>query len=68
MAPVPLSPREMEVARLAGSGSSSRAIAGHLGVSVRTVDNLLQRAYQKLGVHGRAELGAVLGPGARPAP
>jgi DNA-binding CsgD family transcriptional regulator len=55
-----LSGREHEVARLAASGTSSKAIALQLGISVRTVDNLLQRAYTKLGVHSRAGLGVAL--------
>ena len=37
-----------------------REIAEQLGVSVRTVNNLLQRVYVKLGIHGRAELAARL--------
>jgi DNA-binding CsgD family transcriptional regulator len=56
-----LSPRERDVARLAASGLTSREIAERLELSVRTVDNLLQRAYMKLGVSGRRELPRVLG-------
>jgi DNA-binding CsgD family transcriptional regulator len=56
-----LSPRERDVARLAASGLTSREIADRLDLSVRTVDNLLQRAYMKLGVSGRRELPDVLG-------
>ncbi len=51
-----LSPREREIASLAAEGRTSRAIADQLGVSNRTVDNLLQRVYAKLGVAGRSEL------------
>ncbi len=51
-----LSPREREIAGLAAEGRTSRAIAEQLGVSNRTVDNLLQRVYAKLGVAGRSEL------------
>lgn len=51
-----LSPREHEVASLAAQGLSNRAIAEQLVLSVRTVETLLQRSYQKLGVDGRAEL------------
>jgi len=58
-----LSRRERDVAELAVTGLSSREIAARLGVSVRTVDNLLQRAYQKLGVRGRSELAARLSAG-----
>jgi ATP/maltotriose-dependent transcriptional regulator MalT len=53
---IPLTRRENEVAMLAARGLSSREIAGKLFVSARTVENHLQRAYEKLGVRGRAEL------------
>jgi DNA-binding CsgD family transcriptional regulator len=55
---VELSPREREVAALAAAGLGNREIAERLFVSVRTVENHLQRAYDKLGVAGRAELAA----------
>ncbi len=55
-----LTPRELEVAERARAGAASRAIAADLGVSVRTVDNLLQRAYVKLGISSRRELRARL--------
>ena len=51
---------EYEVALLAAAGRSSRAIADSLGITVRTVDNLLGRAYAKLGIAGRAGLVDVL--------
>ena len=57
----PLTPREREVADLVAGGRSSKEVAGLLGVSVRTVDNLLQRVYSKLGVQGRVQLAEVLG-------
>lgn len=60
--PAALTSRERDVATLAAEGHTSREIAAELSVSVRTVDNLLQRAYVKLGVHGRAELVARLSP------
>ncbi len=56
-----LTPREREVATLAATHASSRDIAARLGLSVRTVDNYLGRAYAKLGITGRAELAAMLG-------
>lgn len=59
--PVDLTSRERGVASLAAQGWTSRQIAQELGVAVRTVENLLQRAYVKLGVHGRAELADLLG-------
>jgi len=58
---VPLTDREREVALLAAAGQTSRAIAEHLYLSVRTVDNHLGRVYDKLGVSSRAELAAALG-------
>ncbi len=57
---VKLTRREREVALLAVAGRSSRRIAGQLGLSVRTVDNHLNRVYGKFGVHSRAELSAAL--------
>ncbi|MGH3769117.1 MAG: AAA family ATPase [Pseudonocardiaceae bacterium] len=58
--PVNLTPREIEIARLAAAGLSSRAIAKRLVVAVRTVDNTLGAAYAKLGVGGRDQLTAAL--------
>ncbi|MGX4656363.1 LuxR C-terminal-related transcriptional regulator [Micromonospora sp. SCSIO 07396] len=55
-----LSGRELEVALLAAAGVTSRAIAGRLFLSPRTVENHLQRVYSKLGITGRAGLGAAL--------
>ncbi|HKE74275.1 MAG TPA: LuxR C-terminal-related transcriptional regulator, partial [Acidimicrobiales bacterium] len=57
---VPLTAREREVAVLAASGATSRTIAERLYLSVRTVDNHLGRAYDKLGVTSRAELSEAL--------
>ena len=56
----PLSSREREIALLAAEGRTSREIAEQLYLSVRTVDNHLQRAYTKLGVASRAELSTAL--------
>jgi len=58
--PLPLTPREREVATLAARGLSSRAIAEELVLSVRTVENHLQRTYAKLGAGSRAELADIL--------
>jgi DNA-binding CsgD family transcriptional regulator/tetratricopeptide (TPR) repeat protein len=57
---VALTKREREIVELAAAGASSSAIAGHLFLSVRTVNNHLQRAYVKLGVTSRNELRAAL--------
>jgi DNA-binding NarL/FixJ family response regulator len=53
---VPLTRREHEIASLAAQGLPSKAIAERLVVSVRTVENHLQRVYEKLGIGGRADL------------
>ena len=45
---------------LAATGMPSRAIAEQLYLSVRTVENHLQRVYAKLGVAGRADLAEAL--------
>jgi DNA-binding CsgD family transcriptional regulator/tetratricopeptide (TPR) repeat protein len=55
-----LSRREREVAALAASGLTSRAIGQRLSIAERTVENHLQRAFTKLGVGSRAELGIAL--------
>jgi len=57
---VALTPREREVALLAAGGLSSAEIAARLVVSVRTVDNHLQRTYGKLGIGSRQELADAL--------
>ncbi|RZS87498.1 regulatory LuxR family protein [Motilibacter rhizosphaerae] len=57
---VPLTAREREVALLAARGRPSREIAEQLCLSVRTVDNHLQNVYGKLGIKGRADIGAAL--------
>jgi DNA-binding CsgD family transcriptional regulator len=64
--PTPLTARELEVARLAAAGLTSRAIAEQLFISVRTVDNHLRRVYEKLGVRRRSELSGVLGTSTAP--
>jgi DNA-binding CsgD family transcriptional regulator len=59
-ATIQLTPREREVAELVVGGRTSREAANSLGVSVRTVENLLQRVYTKLGIQDRAALADVL--------
>ena len=51
-----LSSREIEVAALAAAGLANKEIASRLSVSVRTIENHLQRVYEKLGVARRADL------------
>ena len=51
-----LTPAELDAARQAAAGRSSRQIAADMHLSVRTVESRLQRVYEKLGVCGRREL------------
>lgn len=55
-----LTPAEREAAMLAAAGRSNREIASDLGLFVRTVENRMQRIYEKLAVSGRAELAAAM--------
>ena len=55
-----LTAREREIATLAATGLTSRQIADRLVVSIRTVDNHLQRAYRKLGITRRNELAGLV--------
>lgn len=57
---VALTAREREISSMAAAGSPSRVIAVRLGISERTVNNHLQRAYEKLGVSSRRELASAL--------
>jgi DNA-binding CsgD family transcriptional regulator len=52
----PLTPQELQVARLAAQGLSNRDIAAQLFLSPRTVGYHLYKAYPKLGISSRAEL------------
>jgi DNA-binding CsgD family transcriptional regulator len=58
-----LSPREREIAELAGIGRTNREIAEQLYLSVRTVDAHMVRILRKVGASTRREL-ASLAPGA----
>ncbi|WP_198351566.1 LuxR C-terminal-related transcriptional regulator [Streptomyces typhae] len=58
--PEALTTREVEIASLAATGLSDRAISDRLGLSVRTVESHLTRIYRKLGVHSRRDLPSVL--------
>lgn len=51
-----LTPSEREAAVLAASGRSNKEIAAQLYLSSRTIENRLQRVYEKLGISGRADL------------
>jgi DNA-binding CsgD family transcriptional regulator len=52
---------ERRVAELAAAGRTNREVAAALFMSPKTVEAHLARAYQKLGITSRAELGAVIG-------
>lgn len=58
-----LTETERRVAELAASGLTNREVAAQLFLSPKTVEANLARAYRKLGIHSRAELGARLGRG-----
>ncbi|MEM7154210.1 MAG: FHA domain-containing protein [Myxococcota bacterium] len=52
----PLTPRQLEVARLVALGSTNSEVAGYLGVSPRTVSSHLENVYAQLAIGSRAEL------------
>ncbi|MGN6446063.1 LuxR C-terminal-related transcriptional regulator [Amnibacterium sp.] len=56
----PLTGREREVVALAARGLTDRGVAEELGISVRTAQTHLARAFAKLGVHRRTELVGLL--------
>lgn len=53
---VALTPRELQVARLAIGRMANREIAAKIGVSVRTVEGHLYQVFAKLGITSRADL------------
>jgi DNA-binding CsgD family transcriptional regulator len=60
-APDELTASEERVAQLAATGLTNREVAAALFMSPKTVEANLARAYRKLGIHSRAELGARIG-------
>ncbi|GAA4604045.1 LuxR C-terminal-related transcriptional regulator [Actinoallomurus liliacearum] len=62
MATPEVTARQRQIIQLVVAGSSNREIAERLGLSVRTVENHLLRAYERLGVGDRAELADLFGP------
>jgi DNA-binding NarL/FixJ family response regulator len=58
--PLPLSPREREIAGLVASGLSNKHIAEQLTVSARTVEGHIYRACIKLDAADREELGKIV--------
>jgi DNA-binding CsgD family transcriptional regulator len=59
-AELPLTPRQRQIADLAASGLSNRAIADRMGIGVRTVESHLDAAYRRLGVTSRNQLSGLL--------
>ncbi len=55
-----LTPREREIATMAGDGRKTREIARQLSVSPRTVEVHLSRIYRKLNVDSRTSLALLL--------
>lgn len=55
-----LTPAQRQIATLALQGLGDRDIAQRLGLSRHTVSNQLRRAYARLGVGTRVELGALI--------
>jgi DNA-binding CsgD family transcriptional regulator len=51
-----LTPRELQVTRLAAKGLSNREIAESLFVTMKTVEWHLRHSYHKLGIGSRQEL------------
>ncbi|MEL7975641.1 AAA family ATPase [Isoptericola sp. F-RaC21] len=58
-----LTAMEERVCALAARGHTNREVATALGMSTKTVEAHLSRAYAKLGIRSRAELGARVPPG-----
>jgi DNA-binding CsgD family transcriptional regulator len=59
----PLSPQELQIARLAAEGLSNREIGQRLYLSHRTIGSHLYRIFPKLGISSRAQLGSALAGG-----
>ena len=51
-----LTERELEILRLIGEGSSTRSIAGKLGLSVHTIETYREKIRSKLGLKNGTEL------------
>lgn len=52
--------QELAIVRMATEGIHNKEIGGRLCLSVRTFENKLHAAYEKLGVEGRNELAEAL--------
>jgi DNA-binding NarL/FixJ family response regulator len=53
---VPLSPRELDIARLVAAGATNAEIADRLRISPKTVSAHLVNVFERLGIHKRAQL------------
>jgi DNA-binding NarL/FixJ family response regulator len=53
---MPLTPREIEIARLVGEGKTNKEISGDLHLSVGTIKNHLTQILQKLDLRDRTQL------------
>ncbi|MGH3407435.1 MAG: response regulator transcription factor [Streptosporangiaceae bacterium] len=58
---LPLTARQLAVARAVASGKSNREVARELYISVKTVEFHVSQILVRLGVDGRAEITAALG-------
>ncbi|TMR94651.1 helix-turn-helix transcriptional regulator [Nonomuraea basaltis] len=59
--PSPLTPREMEIARLVSKGMSNKAIAASLVIAQRTAEAHVEHILCKLGFNSRAQIAAWVG-------
>jgi DNA-binding NarL/FixJ family response regulator len=51
-----LTPREREVLQLISEGKSTKEIALHLNVSIKTIESTRRQIMQKLDIHNVADL------------
>jgi len=51
-----LTPRELQVLRLAARDEPNKRIASRLGISIKTVECYMNRVMQKTGAHTRCKL------------
>ena len=58
--PAELTSTEEQIASLAATGLTNRAIGERAFLSPKTVEANLAHVYQKLGIHSRAELGRAM--------
>jgi DNA-binding NarL/FixJ family response regulator len=54
--PIPLSKRELEVARLVAAGLSNKEIGSRLFLSERTVETHVSKILNRLGINSRVEI------------